>query len=64
MNKKEFYQQAMLMAFNALLSANGNSYEEEYVAPHETTAAMAHEYALALTQRMYIETNKDTNNLK
>ncbi len=64
MNKKEFYQQAMLMAFNALLSANGNAYETEYVAPHQTTAAMAHDYALALTQKMYIEINKDTNNLK
>jgi hypothetical protein len=64
MNKKEFYQQAMLMAFNALLSANGNGYETEYLAPHETTAAMAHDYALALTNKMYIETNKDINNLK
>lgn len=64
MEKKEFYQQAMLMAFNALLSANGNAYETEYVAPHQTTAAMAHDYALALTQKMYIEINKDTNNLK
>jgi hypothetical protein len=64
MEKKEFYQQAMLMAFNALLSANGNAYETEYVAPHQTTAAMAHDYALALTQKMYIEINKDINNLK
>jgi len=64
MEKKEFYQQAMLMAFNALLSANGNGYETEYLAPHETTAAMAHDYALALTNKMYIETNKDANNLK
>jgi hypothetical protein len=64
MEKKEFYQQALLMAFNALLSANGNAYETEYVAPHQTTAAMAHDYALALTQKMYIEINKDTNNLK
>lgn len=64
MDKKEFYQQAMLMAFNALLSANGNGYETEYLAPHETTAAMAHDYALALTNKMYIETNKDINNLK
>ncbi len=64
MEKKEFYQQALLMAFNALLSANGNAYETEYVAPHQTTAAMAHDYALALTQKMYIEINKDINNLK
>lgn len=64
MEKKEFYQQALLMAFNALLSANGNAYETEYLAPHQTTAAMAHDYALALTQKMYIEINKDINNLK
>ena len=58
MNKKEFYQQAMLAAFQGLLSANGNAYEPEYVQPHSTVAAMADEYAKALTMRAEIEVQK------
>jgi hypothetical protein len=49
MNKKEFYQEAMIAALNGLLSANGNAYEPEYLQPYATVAAMAHEYAKALT---------------
>jgi len=58
MNKKEFYQQAMLVALNGLLSANGNAYDEEYVQPNATVAAMAHEYAKALTDKTFIELQK------
>lgn len=58
MNKKEFYQQAMLAAFQGLLSANGNAYEPEYVQPHSTVAAMADEYAKALTNKVFIELSK------
>lgn len=58
MNKKEFYQQAMLMALNGLLSANGNAYEPEYVQPYSTVAAMAHEYAKALTDKTFVELSK------
>ena len=58
MNKKEFYQQAMLTALNALISANGNKYEDEYVQPYGTVAAMAHEYAKALADKTFIELSK------
>jgi hypothetical protein len=58
MNKKEFYQQAMLMALNGLLSANGNAFEDEYVKPNATVAVMAHEYAEALTKKTFIELSK------
>jgi hypothetical protein len=58
MNKKEFYQQAMLAALQGLLSANGNAYEGEYVKPHATVAVMAHEYAEALTKKTFIELSK------
>jgi hypothetical protein len=55
MKKKEFYQQAMLAALQGLLSANGNLFEEQYVQPNATVAAMAHEYAEALTKKTFIE---------
>lgn len=58
MSEQEFYQRAMLAAFQGLLSANGNAYEPEYVQPHATVAAMADEYAKALTIRAEIEVQK------
>lgn len=58
MKKKEFYQQAMLAALQGLLSASGNAYEAEYVQPNATVAAMAHEYAKALTDKTFIELTK------
>ena len=58
MNKKEFYQQAMLFAMNGLISANGNAYEDEYVQPYATVAAMAHEYAKALADKTFVELSK------
>jgi hypothetical protein len=58
MKKKEFYQQAMLAALQGLLSAHGNAFDEEYVAPNATVAAMAHEYAKALTDKTFIELSK------
>ena len=61
MNKREFYQQALLMALNALLSNPGNNVNG---INHAIISAQAHMYAEALTTKMYIETNKDTNNLK
>jgi hypothetical protein len=61
MNKKEFYQQAMLMALNALLSNPATNVSDSN---HAIISAQAHMYAEALTTKMYIETNKDTNNLK
>ena len=61
MTKEQFYQQAMLMALNALLSNPETGANENN---HAIISAMAHEYAFALTQKMYIEINKDTNNLK
>jgi hypothetical protein len=61
MNKREFYQQAMLMALNALLSNPETNVSDSN---HATISAQAHLYAEALTTKMYIETNKDTNNLK
>ena len=58
MTEQEFYQRAMLAAFQGLLSANGNGYEPEYVQPHSTVAAMADEYAKALTTKTFIELSK------
>jgi hypothetical protein len=58
MTEKEFYQHAMLAAMQGLLSAIGNGYEAEYVQPHSTVAAMADEYAKALTIRAEIEVQK------
>lgn len=58
MNKKEFYQQAMLIALQGLLSAHGNAYDDEYVKPNATVAVMAHEYAKALTDKTFIELQK------
>lgn len=58
MSEQEFYQRAMLAAFQGLLSANGNAYEPEYVQPHATVAAMADKYAKELTIRAEIEVQK------
>jgi hypothetical protein len=61
MDKREFYQHSLLMALNALLSNPGNNVNS---INHAVISAQAHMYAEALTTKMYIETNKDTNNLK
>jgi hypothetical protein len=61
MDREEFYKQALLMALNALLSNPGNNVNG---INHAIISAQAHLYAEALTTKMYIETNKDTNNLK
>ena len=58
MNKKEFYQQAMLMALNGLLSNGAQRLEEEYLKNHATVAAMAHEYAKALADKTFVELSK------
>ena len=58
MSETEFYQRAMIAAMQALLSANGNGYEPEYIHPHSTVAAMADEYAKALTIKAEIEVQK------
>lgn len=58
MTEKEFYQQAMIAAMQGLLSSIGNGFEAEYVQPHSTVAAMADEYAKALTIRAEIEIEK------
>jgi hypothetical protein len=58
MSEQEFYQRAMIAAMQGLLSANGNGYEPEYIHPHGTVAAMADEYAKALTIRAEIEVQK------
>ena len=58
MERKEFYQQAVLMALNGLLSNGAQRLEEEYLENHATVAAMAHEYAKAVTDRTFIEQNK------
>jgi hypothetical protein len=58
MTEKEFYQQAMIAAMQGLLSAIGNGYEADYLQPHSTVAAMADEYAKALTIRAEIEVQK------
>jgi len=58
MTEKEFYQNAMIAAMQGLLSAIGNGYEAEYVQPYSTVAAMADEYAKALTIRAEIEVSK------
>ena len=54
MTEQEFFAKAMIAAMQGLLSANGNGYEAEYISPHETVAAMAKEYAEALTTRYVI----------
>jgi len=61
MDREEFYKQAMLMALNALLSNPATNVSDNN---HATISAQAHLYAEALTTKMYIETNKDANNLK
>jgi hypothetical protein len=48
----------MLIALQGLLSAHGNAYDDEYVQPNATVAAMAHEYAKALTDKTFIELQK------
>ena len=58
MNKKEFYQQAMLMALNGLLSNGAQRLEDEYLNNHATVAAMAHEYAKALADKTFVELSK------
>ena len=58
MTEQEFYQKAMIAAMQALLTANGNGYEPEYIHPHDTVAQMADEYAKALTSRAEIEVQK------
>jgi hypothetical protein len=58
MTEKEFYQQAMLAAMQGLLSASGNGYAAEYIQPHSSVAAMADDYAKALTIRAEIEVAK------
>ena len=58
MTEKEFYQKAMIAAMQGLLSSIGNGFEAEYVQPHSTVAAMADEYAKALTIRAEIEIAK------
>jgi hypothetical protein len=58
MTEKEFYQNAMIAAMQGLLSASGNGYADEFVQPHSTVAAMADEYAKALTIRAEIEVAK------
>lgn len=56
MHKKEFYQQAMLTALNALLSNNNTDITlENYV----TLSEKAHLYAEALTTKTFIEINKN-----
>lgn len=60
MTEKEFYQQAMIAAMQGLLSASGNGYASDYIQPHSTVAAMADEYAKALTIRAEIEIAKMT----
>jgi hypothetical protein len=46
------------MALNGLLSNGAQRLEEEYLNNHATVAAMAHEYAKAVTDRTFIEQNK------
>jgi hypothetical protein len=58
MTEKEFYQQAMIAAMQGLLSASGNGYASEYIQPHSSVAAMADDYAKALTIRAEIEVAK------
>jgi hypothetical protein len=58
MTEKEFYQQAMIAAMQGLLSASGNGYAAEYIQPHSSVAAMADDYAKALTIRAEIEVAK------
>jgi hypothetical protein len=58
MEKEEFYQQAVLMALNGLLSNGAQRLEEEYLENHATVAAMAHLYAKAVTDRTFIEQTK------
>ena len=58
MTEKEFYQQAMIAAMQGLLSATGNGYAAEYIQPHSSVAAMADDYAKALTIRAEIEVAK------
>lgn len=58
MDKKEFYQQAVLMALNGLLSNGAQQFEQEYLNNYATVAAMAHEHAKAVTDRTFIEQTK------
>lgn len=58
MEKEEFYQQAMLMALNGLLSSIGNGLAPDADHPHALIAEMAHEYAKALTDKAFIQTAK------
>lgn len=58
MEKEEFYQQAMLMAMNGLLSSIGNGLAPDADHPHALIAEMAHDYAKALTDRTFIQTAK------
>lgn len=58
MEKEDFYQQAMLMALNGLLSSIGNGLAPDADHPHALIAEMAHNYAKALTDRTFIQTPK------
>jgi hypothetical protein len=55
MNREEFYKQAMLMALNALLSNPATNVNESN---HAIISAQAHLYAVALTTKTFIETQK------
>lgn len=54
MNRKEFFQQAMIAAMNGLLSANGNGYEIDSPQPYMSAAEMAFKYAEALTEKTFL----------
>jgi len=56
MHKKEFYQQAMLMALNAILSNPATDLNESN---HAIISEQAHLYAEALTTKTFIEINKN-----
>ncbi len=54
MSEQEFFAKAMIAAMQGLLSSVGNGFQEEYVNPTGTVAAMAKEYAEELTTRYVI----------
>ena len=58
MTEQEFFAKAMIASMQGLLSAVGSGYEAEYVDAHATVAAMARDYAQALTTRYVIESSK------